>query len=64
MQKLNLPIKKISSLQDAEQDITHADILIDAIFGTGLVRNVGGLYKEIIEKINASGKPVFSLDIP
>jgi len=63
-QKLNLPIKKISSLQDAEQDITHADILIDAIFGTGLVRNVGGLYKEIIEKINASGKPVFSLDIP
>ncbi|MDF9824290.1 hydroxyethylthiazole kinase-like uncharacterized protein yjeF [Breznakia sp. PF5-3] len=39
------------------------DVVIDAIFGTGLSRNVEGAYASIIEKINALSTKVISIDI-
>ena len=41
-----------------------ADVLVDAIFGIGLAREPVGRYREVIEQINHSRKPVLSLDIP
>lgn len=38
--------------------------IIDAIFGIGLNRKIEGNIYNIIEKINASGATVFSIDIP
>ncbi len=64
VQKLQLSIRRLQSAAEAQTEVTKADVIIDAIFGTGLAREVGGLYREIIETINASEKPVFSLDIP
>ncbi len=64
--------------QSVEQlDLTSADldsqvsrlaegsqILVDAIFGTGLTGQVRGDYKRLIEAINVLGKPIIAVDIP
>ncbi len=44
--------------------LKHADIIVDAIFGTGLSKRVGGVEEIVIDTINASGKPVIAVDIP
>ncbi len=41
-----------------------ADVLIDALFGTGLSRKVEGAFARAIARMNASGIPVVSVDIP
>ena len=40
------------------------DIIVDCIFGTGLKREVTGVYKAVIEKINCKKAKVVSVDIP
>ena len=40
------------------------DLIIDALFGIGLTRPVEGAYAGLIGKINDSGVPVLSVDIP
>jgi NAD(P)H-hydrate epimerase len=41
-----------------------ANMIIDAIFGTGLIGIVRDDYKRLIESINGLGCPVLSVDIP
>jgi ADP-dependent NAD(P)H-hydrate dehydratase / NAD(P)H-hydrate epimerase len=40
------------------------DVLVDAVFGTGLSRPLAGRYRVLVEAINAAGLDVISLDIP
>ena len=41
-----------------------ADLLVDALFGTGLRTPLTGLYETIVADINASDLPVVSVDLP
>jgi NAD(P)H-hydrate epimerase len=41
-----------------------ADVVVDALLGTGLDREVGGLLAECIGVINEAGRPVLALDLP
>jgi ADP-dependent NAD(P)H-hydrate dehydratase / NAD(P)H-hydrate epimerase len=42
----------------------QADLIVDALLGTGLDREVTGIYAAAIGHINALQKPVIALDIP
>lgn len=41
-----------------------ASLIVDALFGTGLEKQVEGLYKRVIDAINRSGKRVLAIDVP
>jgi ADP-dependent NAD(P)H-hydrate dehydratase / NAD(P)H-hydrate epimerase len=44
--------------------ISSSDVIIDAIFGSGLTRPVKGLAGDIIKYINNAGATIISIDIP
>ncbi len=48
----------------AAEGIRESDVIVDAIFGTGLTKEVTGVEAAVIEEINRSGKPVIAVDIP
>jgi len=61
---LQIEIRHVESVDLIKSDVLHCDAIVDAIFGTGLTRNVEGLYGDVIRLINKSRKKVFSVDIP
>ena len=64
LEKLPVEVFPLTSAAAAKKDVAHCDLIIDAIFGTGLDRPVSGLASEVIVLINKSKKKVLSLDIP
>ena len=49
---------------DVLPDFNESDVIIDALFGSGLTRPADGFAAEIIRHINASRSTVVSIDIP
>jgi hydroxyethylthiazole kinase-like uncharacterized protein yjeF len=62
--RLPVEVRQIESVEQIAADVANCDAIVDAILGTGITRNVEGLYRDVIESINGSGKTVFSVDIP
>ena len=54
----------IVELKDNLRKYKQADVIVDAIFGTGLDREVTGFYKKVIDFINTQGVPTIAVDIP
>ncbi len=48
----------------ASAGLADAELLVDAILGTGLERDVSGVWREAIEAMNAHPADCFALDIP
>src|SRR5262245_21078429 len=46
------------------EDLGRADLIVDALLGTGTRGAASGLTARLIELINAAGRPVVALDIP
>jgi hydroxyethylthiazole kinase-like uncharacterized protein yjeF len=61
-----LSIQEITEEEDASHIYDGADVVIDALFGTGLARPAEGLYAKAIESINyhRDSATVVSVDIP
>lgn len=45
-------------------NVTETSVIVDALFGIGLSRNVEGKYAELIHDVNESHVPILSVDIP
>jgi NAD(P)H-hydrate epimerase len=67
VQNLKLPIEHIFSetaLEAMEGKIAACELIVDAIFGTGLRGGVRGDIAAVIERINAIQRPVIAIDLP
>jgi NAD(P)H-hydrate epimerase len=62
--RLPIEVRQLESAETIDTSLAHCDAIVDAILGTGLTRDVGGLYRDVVELINESSKTVFSVDIP
>jgi hydroxyethylthiazole kinase-like uncharacterized protein yjeF len=69
LERMGQPIEQLNM---ADEDITGrvrtfaegADMLVDGLFGTGLRGQLSDEYKQLIESINAQGRPILAVDIP
>jgi NAD(P)H-hydrate epimerase len=62
--KMPIPVSQITTDRNLGKNLAECDCIIDAVFGTGLAREVEGLHRQVIEAVNDSGRTVLSLDIP
>lgn len=60
---LGLPIKEVLKEKDFPSEV-KADLIVDAIFGTGFKGKVAGMEEKVIRLINSSQIKVLSIDIP
>ncbi len=61
--KRKLTVNRITTAADIP-DISADSLVIDALIGTGIGRPVEGITAEVIQKINAAGATVISIDMP
>lgn len=47
-----------------EADLAAVDLIIDALFGAGLARDIEGEARDAIERANAAGTPILAVDVP
>lgn len=52
----------VHALGDA--DPGSAEVILDALFGAGLARDLDGEARQAVERVNAAGRPVLAIDVP
>jgi NAD(P)H-hydrate epimerase len=68
--RLGAPIEQLNMdrIDDIKGSVANyaqgADMIVDAIFGTGLTGTLRDEYKRLIEAINSTGRPILAVDIP
>src|SRR6187397_530322 len=45
-------------------DVVGSDVIVDALFGTGLRGPLSGVMETIVADVNSSGQPVVAIDLP
>ena len=65
LQKLDIPIQELNSenINSFDRKLRHCDIIVDALFGTGLSKPAKEIMESVINKINHHKKFTISVDI-
>ena len=64
LRKTDVEIIPNATAQSLPEIISWADLLVDAVLGVGLSSPLTGVHKQAVEMVNASGRPVVSVDVP
>lgn len=67
LKKIGVNINKVNNIEDINDlrdSIEKNQVTVDAIFGTGLSRNVEGIFDSVISIINENSKYIVSIDVP
>ncbi|MCU0637323.1 MAG: NAD(P)H-hydrate dehydratase [Methanothrix sp.] len=65
LERLGYDLREIKSISAEDGfDLAKSDLIVDAIFGTGMRGIAKGLEAAAIDAINSSGKPVICVDVP
>ncbi|WP_411678942.1 NAD(P)H-hydrate dehydratase [Clostridium thailandense] len=67
LKKMGVSINNVGNFEDINSlrdSIEKNDMIIDAVFGTGLSRNIEGIYDSVISIINENSKYIVSIDVP
>jgi NAD(P)H-hydrate epimerase len=66
LQGLGVEINYITDndLEPVKTSLWETSAIVDALLGTGLDREVEGVYSQVIELMNESARPILSIDIP
>ena len=52
------------AVRERARDLRTAELVVDALFGTGLARGLEEPFRGAVEAINACGRPVLAVDLP
>jgi NAD(P)H-hydrate epimerase len=67
IEKLGLPVEENTGsegIATLKEKLADADLVVDAILGTGLNAPVRGFYKKVIDLVNQLRLPVLAVDLP
>ncbi|HTL70785.1 MAG TPA: NAD(P)H-hydrate epimerase, partial [Candidatus Eisenbacteria bacterium] len=62
--RMGVPVRRPPAGPKLEKELKSCDIIIDALYGTGLTREMRGVGLAAVRAINGSGRPVLSVDVP
>ena len=62
--RMNIPALQVMEIVDLCEPLAECELVVDALFGTGMKGEAAGLAAEIVDAINDSGKTVVSVDLP
>ncbi len=64
IKKMNVNIDIVADTDNLKYIIRSYDVVIDAIYGTGIHGTVGGISYDVINEINENAKYTLSVDVP
>ena len=65
--RLGITVVEVTDAQTWElhySEISRSDLIVDALFGTGLKTALSGLYETVVADVNAAPIPVVAIDLP
>lgn len=64
LEHLNMPLRPLQSVEQFQEGIQTATLLVDCLFGIGLNRPLTEMTAELVTVLNQSPRPVVAADIP